>query len=333
MAVRPSKLSQTPIRLELAEGRGDVLGDVLSLGFLRNVLYKRLDARAPWGMHVPERSRATLYLIARGQARLELESQEPLVLAEGHVAFLPRGAAHVLRDSSTTAPSPVCDGGRPRPRPGPTVGTRRIGGQGELTSILAAFSELDRAPPPLLGQPGEVVILSGASSSSDPLVSATIALVLAELERPGPASVVMLERLADVLVVHAMRALTRQHSCRARRQEGLVALSDPPIHRALSLMHAQVGRAWTVAELAARVGLSRSGFAARFTELVGDPPLQYLAHWRATRAAELLRGTDQAVSAIAASVGYDSTPSFNKAFKRRHGISPGAYRRAALTPR
>ena len=325
MTVRPSNLSQAPIRLEIASDRGDVLGDVLSLGFLRNVLYRQIEARAPWGMDVQARNRAMLYLIVRGRAHLELAAQDPLVLGAGHVAFLPHGAAHVLRDSPTTTPSAVCDGGRPRP----TSGTRRIGGRGAPTLIVAAFSELDRAPPPLLGHPSEVVVLSGDTSSSDPLVAATIALVLAELERPGPASVLLLQRLADVLVIQAMRSLTKQRACQAYRQQGLVALSDPPIHEALSLLHAQVGHAWSVAELAARVGLSRSGFAARFTELVGDPPLQYLARWRATRAAELLRDTNEAVSVIAARVGYDSTPSFNKAFKRWQGASPGAYRRAA----
>ena len=100
---------------------------------------------------------------------------------------------------------------------------------------------------------------------------------------------------------------------------------------ALALMHAQVAHPWTVAELAARVGLSRSGFSARFTELVGEPPLQYLARWRAARAAELLRGTSEPVSTIAERVGYESTPSFNKAFKRWQGTSPGAYRRGSST--
>ncbi|HET6333205.1 MAG TPA: helix-turn-helix transcriptional regulator [Polyangiales bacterium] len=74
--------------------------------------------------------------------------------------------------------------------------------------------------------------------------------------------------------------------------------------------------------------LSRSGFAARFTELVGEPPLQYLGRWRMTRAAKLLRDTSEAVSTIAARVGYEGTPSFNKAFKRWRGKSPGTYRPA-----
>jgi len=328
MAQRPSILSQAPVRLDIADGRGDVLGDVLSLGLLRNVLYKQIDARAPWGLDMQARSRAMLYLVVRGRARLELEGQEPIVLDAKHVAFLPRGAAHVLRDSKTTLPSMVCDGTRGRP----ASGTRRIGGRGARTSIVAAFLELDRAPPPpLLGRPPEVVVFSGDASMSEPLAAATIALVIAELESPGPASVLLLQRLADVLVVQAMRILTKQQVCQARRQQGLVALSDPPIHDALSLMHAHVAHAWSVADLAARVGLSRSGFAARFTELVGEPPLQYLARWRVARAAELLRDTTEPVSTIAARVGYESTPSFNKAFKRWQGTSPGAYRRTALT--
>jgi hypothetical protein len=276
MASRPSNLSQAPVRLDIADSRGDVLGDVISLGLLRNVLYRQIEARAPWGLDMQSKNRAMLYLVARGQARLEVGGHDPIVLGAGHVAFLPRGPAHVLRDAKTSPAAAVCDGIRPRPSSAP----RRIGGRGARTSIVAAFFELDRAPPPLLGRPSEVVVFSGDASTSDPLAAATIALVLAELEQPGPASVLMLQRLADVLVVRAMRLLTQQAQCQARRRQGLAALSDPPIHNALSLMHARVEHAWTVAELATRVGLSRSGFAARFTQLVGEPPLQYLAHRR-----------------------------------------------------
>ncbi len=328
MASRPAKLSQAPIELAVASGRADVLGDVLSLGLLRNALYQQMEARAPWGLDVKARNRAMLYLIARGQARLEVEGLPPLVLAAGDVAFLPRGAAHVIRDSASTRPSAVCDSARQRP----TAGPRRIGGRGAVTSIVAAFFDFDRAPPPLLGRPADVLVLPGEGAARDPLASATIALVLAELESPGPASVLLLQRLADVLVVQAMRSMSKLRGCVAQREsrpQGLVALADPHVHKALSLLHAQVERAWTVGELAARVGLSRSGLAARFTDLVGEPPLQYLARWRMARAAEILRDTDEAVSAIAERVGYESVPSFNKAFKRWQGESPVAYRRAA----
>ncbi len=309
MRARPSELSKTPERGD------DVLADVLSLGFLRDVRYRQIEARAPWGLAVEPSHRAVLYLIARGRARLELPDQSPLALDAGHVAFLPRGAAHVLRDAPTTKPIATT--------------ARRIGGRGAQTSIVATYFERDRTPPSLLDRPGDVVVLSGDASISGAIVAGTIASVRAELDHPGPASVLLMQRLADVLVVQAMRELTKQPICRASRRPGLVALSDPPIHEALSLMHARIEHAWSVAELAARVGLSRSGFAARFSELVGESPLQYLARWRMTRAAELLRDTREPIGAIAQRVGYTSTPSFNKAFKHWKAASPGAYRRAA----
>jgi AraC-like DNA-binding protein len=325
MSVRPSDVSRRPVRLDIADPRGDVLADVLGLGLLRNVLYKQVEARAPWGLEMSGRGRAMLYLIAQGEARLEVAGERARVLGAGDVALVPRDAAHVLRDAATTVPSAVCDGSRRA-----TSATRRIGGRGALTSIVAAFLEPSRSPPTLLERRPEVVVLSREGAALEPQVARTIELVLGELASPGPASVVILQRLVDVLVVHAFRSMARGSACQAHaRRQGLVALSDPPIHEALALMHAHVAHGWTVGELAARVGLSRSGFAARFSELVGEPPLQYLARWRVARAAELLRDTGDGVGEIAARVGYESVPSFSKAFKRWQGASPGAYRRAA----
>jgi AraC-like DNA-binding protein len=100
----------------------------------------------------------------------------------------------------------------------------------------------------------------------------------------------------------------------------------------LALLHARVEHPWTVAALAARVGLSRSSFAARFHQLVGEPPLQYLARWRMARAAELLEDRKLGIDEIAGRVGYESVPSFTKAFKRWQGNSPGAFRRAHPLP-
>jgi transcriptional regulator GlxA family with amidase domain len=130
--------------------------------------------------------------------------------------------------------------------------------------------------------------------------------------------------LADVLFVQALRSLSRHEAC----PQGLPALSDPAIHKALSLMHGDVGSRWTVASLAKTVGLSRSGFAARFVELVGEPPLHYLVRRRISRAAELLRDTDDAIAEVATRVGYESVTSFSKVFKRWRGASPGVFRRS-----
>jgi AraC-like DNA-binding protein len=107
----------------------------------------------------------------------------------------------------------------------------------------------------------------------------------------------------------------------------LRALSDRSIGKALALIHERPADGWTVEKLASAVALSRSGFAERFRALVGDPPLDYLARWRMTKAAELLRDSDLAMIDVAERVGYRSEASFNRAFKRLEGVTPGAFRR------
>jgi len=319
MPLRPKKVSKRPTTIDLQDPRGDVLADVLGVSLLRSAMYKRIEARAPWGMRTAFRERAIFYLIARGAALLEVDGERPLSLSAGEVAFIPHGSEHTLRDSASTKPEPVCDGKRC-----PDGTTRRLGGTGASTTIITGFFELSGREPALLERMPRVVMLSPIDPTSGPWVAATVQLLLAESAAPGPASAIVLQRLADVLFVQALRSLSRHVEC---NQSGLAALADPPIHRALALMHAKVEESWTVAKLAARVGLSRSGFAARFTELVGEPPLQYLARWRIARAAELLRDGEEGIAAIAARVGYESVPSFSKAFKRWQGVSPGTFRR------
>jgi AraC-like DNA-binding protein len=99
------------------------------------------------------------------------------------------------------------------------------------------------------------------------------------------------------------------------------------------MMHAQSADPWTVETLARAVGMSRSAYAARFSQLVGEAPLQYLTRWRMTQAAELLREGDESVPAIAERVGYRNAAAFMKAFTRIEGVGPGAYRRNRRAPR
>jgi AraC-like DNA-binding protein len=321
MPPRPTNVSKAPTKLDLQDPRGDVLADVLGVSLLRNAMYKRIDARAPWGMRVAFRERAVFYVIARGAALLEVDGERPHSLSAGEVAFIPHGTGHALRDSTSTKPEPVCDGKRC-----PDGASRHLGGSGASTTIITGFFELGAREPALLERMPPVVMLSPTDPTSGPWIAATVQLLLAESAAPGPASAIVLQRLADVLFVQALRSLSRHPDCNRR---GLAALADPPVHQALALMHARVEDSWTVGKLAARVGLSRSGFAARFTELVGEPPLQYLARWRIARAAELLRDGEEALAGIAARVGYESVPSFSKAFKRWQGVSPGTFRRRA----
>jgi transcriptional regulator GlxA family with amidase domain len=120
-------------------------------------------------------------------------------------------------------------------------------------------------------------------------------------------------------------------SPRSRLAGWLAGLKDPFVSRALSLLHARVGKEWTVAELGREVGLSRSALADRFTRLIGEPPMRYLARWRIQVAAQQLRDSDMPLVRIAEQVGYESEAAFNRAFKRSFGVPPARWRKTVST--
>ncbi len=136
----------------------------------------------------------------------------------------------------------------------------------------------------------------------------------------------MITRLSDVLVVQALRAWLESDP--AAQSGWLGALQDPQIGRAISLIHREPGRDWTVASLADKIPMSRSAFAARFTELVGEPAMSYVTRWRMHLAAAALRDEGATVAELADRFGYRSEAAFARAFKRVVGSPPGAVRRA-----
>jgi AraC-like DNA-binding protein len=296
----------------------DVLADVLAATRTSTLIYGRMELSAPWGLEVSADGAAHLYVVARGGARLELAGAAPLSLSAGDVAFLPHGERHVLRDAPR---SPLHTLGQCRGDP--MRETFRFGGGGAPSVLVSGVYELRRSA--LLARLPKVISISAQNHQESPWLPATVQLLVAEATSDRPGSSVVVNRLADVLLVQALRTEITSEQC---AEQGLRALADPPIAQALALMHQRPAEPWTVEKLASAVGLSRSGFAARFTARVGEPPLEYLGGWRMTKAARLLRESDDSTSAVAGHVGYRSDAAFNRAFKRWEGKGPGAYRRA-----
>ncbi len=320
---RPEVLSQTPRGLELDDPRHDVLADILGATLLRNAIYRRIDGGAPWGFQVGAFDGVRFYVVARGHARVEVEGEAPCLLAVGDAIFIPHGTAHIVRDAPTTVPESACDTGS---RHGVHKGhTKRFGGPGVAASLIAGFFAATGLRPVLLASLPRVLVLAADDPSRPPAIAATLQLLVSESLNAGPASTLVLQRLAEVLLVHTLRELATRSAGDPRK---LAAMADPAIHHALELIHRGLALPWSVAALARRVGMSRSTFAERFTALVGEPPLQYLARWRMARAAELLRGSALRINEIAAGVGYASVPSFNKAFRKWQGATPTGLRRA-----
>jgi AraC-like DNA-binding protein len=154
----------------------------------------------------------------------------------------------------------------------------------------------------------------------------TLRMLAEEARQRRAGGTIVTSRLTDVLFVQVVRAWLDAQPAPAGNW--LAALRDPRIGAALARIHGRPEHPWSVAELAAEVGMSRSPFAARFAALAGDPPLAYLARWRAQVAARLLRETSLALGAVADRVGYESEAAFSRAFRRAMGVAPGAYRRA-----
>lgn len=297
----------------------DPLDDVFAAMRVESALYARLEVTAPWGISFTGGTSSRFGLVVHGACWLSVDEQVPVHLSRGDCYVLSRGLPYVLRDDPRSPTRSCTEVVRDH-----VGGTVALGGGGERATIITGWFTFDeRGARPLLDLMPSVLLARIEQGRTD-LIESTLRLLNEETERPGLGSHLVVSRLADIILVQAIRA-------QAAEQTGtgwLAALSDQRIGRALQAMHADFARDWTVAELADLAGMSRSGFAALFNERVGEPPLSYLTRWRMFRAGHLLRQSTTSIGEIADTIGYRSEAAFNKAFKRSVGMGPGAYRRA-----
>lgn len=322
MPARPERLSERPAR---PDGHADVVSDVLEAMRFTTIFFGRFELGAPWALRLPKKENASFYVLVRGSMRLKADGVEhPITVSAGDVVLVPEGSAHVLDDGLRRAPAPR-DFISPEKLLGPVPAPLRLGGDGPVSVLISGcFRFSGGVHSPLLSTFAPILQLPAHGADSDPWLASTVQLIAAESAAPGPGSAIVLGRLADVLLVRALRMRAASGSAAGMR---LQALADPAIGAAIRLLHERLREPWTVARLATAVGMSRSGFAARFHALVGEPPLRYLARWRMMKAAQWLRERNDSIPQIADRVGYVSAVAFNKAFKRWYGVGPGGYRR------
>lgn len=214
---------------------------------------------------------------------------------------------------------------RPRDRPLPFV-LRELGGSGEPARFVCGYIGCDARPfNPILGALPRLLHVR-ASSAGGNLTLELIRVALQETERPRAGGETVLSKLSELMFLQAVRQHVDGLSPQSRGW--LSGLRDRHVGAALRSMHAQPAEPWTLDALARDVGLSRSAFAERFTDLVGVPPMHYLGNWRLQLAARLLEGRGKSIAEAAVAVGYESEAAFNRAFKRQVGLPPGAWRRS-----
>jgi len=248
-------------------------------------------------------------------------------LSEGDLVVVTRGDAHRIRSHPSSPVLSFFDLLETHKRNGHQV--FRAGGKGAVTSFVCGGAEFETgASNPLIAILPPVLRVK---TTEEPWLGPTTRQLLAEMENGGPGAAEIINRLIDLLFVRAVRAYFNQNMETAE-SGWLAAVRDEQIGRALAMLHRDPQLAWTVDSLASRVALSRSAFAARFRELLGEPPLHYLTRLRINNAATRLRSSDTKLRSVAADVGYESAASFLKAFRRLMGKTPGEYRQSALQP-
>ena len=330
MTEMPEVMSDRP---KGQDTEADIISDVLGALHLRANVFGRWELGAPWAIRVPPGGDLFFYVVARGGAWLDLEGAgaegtAPLALSAGDIVLSRHRAGHVLRDQSRSAAEVHNLGGGDCPRP-TMAAPVRLGGDGPVTTLVTGGFTFGAAPPNvLLGSLPPVLHAPAGSPRMSPQLAVTAQLILSESAAPGPGSSMLSARLAEILLIHALRARVVARDTDQDRTPGLCALADPAIGTAMRLIHARPAEEWTVERLAREVAMSRSAFAARFSELVGLPPLQYITQWRMTEAARRLREGEDSVAAVAEQVGYANAAAFMKAFTRVHGVGPGRYRRS-----
>jgi AraC family transcriptional regulator, alkane utilization regulator len=280
---------------------------------------------APWGFKVPARPLPAFHILTTGGGWLEIDGhKEPIRLSAGDLVILPRGQGHVVRDSPRTASLPPLDrilAGKP-----PADGGIALGGGGARAELMCGGFAIDPvAGKPLLAMLPDVIHLRGSEGLAPEWLVGLIGMIAAEMAASGPGSQAVITRLTDALLAQALRQTVVEVD---KSLDKAMAFADPQVARALRLMRDHPDQPWTVPKIAAAVSLSRSAFAQRFRAAMGETPMQHLTRYRMARAAEYLRVSNAGIREIARLTGYDSEVSVSKAFRRRFGVSPGAYRKA-----
>ena len=197
------------------------------------------------------------------------------------------------------------------------------GGGGAPTTIVCGSLSFDRASLKPITQLLPSFILIRADQARTFALHNTMQALASEMADQVPGSEIVATRLAEVLFIQVLRAHIASEP--ERNQGWLRAVFDPQIGTALTAFHDSVGAPWTVESLSEAAGVSRSAFAVRFKELLGQTPLEYVTEWRMQKAMQLLEQRDKKLVDVARSVGYESDAAFSKAFKRVVGASPGEY--------
>jgi AraC-like DNA-binding protein len=309
----------------------DVLDDLLSGTRARGGVFNLTILDEPWGLDIVDQAPLALATMLSGSAWVVRPGQEPIRIAERDVAVLCGTEPYVVADSPDTRPTlRIHPGGRCEPLPGAPVdysarlGTRTFGSRpdGEAWAVSGTY--------PRVGDVGRRLLSTLPSTVVVPAhdVGPVMDLVLEEIRRDQLGQQSILDRWLDLALITTLRAWFDRQQTRA--PGWYRAQDDPVVRHALRLIHNDPAHPWSVQALADATGVSRATLSRKFTGIVGEPPMSYLASWRITLAADQLNDTTDTLDTIARRVGYANPFALSVAFKRLRGTNPTAHRQEAV---
>jgi AraC-like DNA-binding protein len=314
----------------------DALSEALRAVRVTSALFFTGEFSAPWRFATPSQEKVApvlapgiehlvlFHLVTDGEATARAGAQDDVRLACGDLVVFPHGDAHEMWNGETDEVFPSA-GLLPSLSQG-EIAAEKWGGAGPVTRIICGYFGCERHAESsfLQGLPTAFKINVRANPASAWIESAIRSLV-SDNESPRPGRPAVLAKLAESLFMDAL--CTYMNELPPERTGWLAAARDPKVGQALAHVHRNPARPWTLDDLAAASGTSRTLLAERFTHLMGEPPLTYLARWRLQLGARLLVTTDRKVLQVAYEVGYESEAAFSRAFKRAFGSPPARYRR------
>ena len=307
----------------------DPLGETLHLLRLNGSFYCRSELTAPWGVDMPAFDGYMMFhIVTSGHCWLDVAGEEPRLLQQGSLTLIPHGNGHRIRSSPTADVEPLFD--IPVEKVSERYEVMRYGGEGELTQLTCGVVSFDHvAGQRLIAQLPGMLQIDSLGDEDDSWLQSTLRFIAREARELRPGGETVITHLADILIIQAIRSWI--DSAPEANQGWLAALRDDHVGTALAAIHRQPEKDWTVASLAKEVGMSRSGFSARFTQLVGESAKRYLTQWRMQLARAQLQETSDTLAVLAERLGYQSEAAFCRAFKRVFGVPPGSVRHAAAS--
>lgn len=321
----------------------DVLSEVLKAVKLGGALFYNAEFSAPWCAHSVDARTVTSYLSpnsghviifhllteGRGYAHIEGDDR-PLPLNAGDILIVPHGDAHILGNGLPVRPMDRAQVLEQVLSQGLKVS--RMGGGGEITKFICGYMacepQLSRV---FLGGLPPILKVNIRDDASSQWLENSIRYSVDTVDASRPGGETVLSKLSEVLFVETLR---RYIALLPREQTGwLAGVRDPEVGKALALLHRKPAHPWTIAALANEVGISRSVLAERFRRYLSETPIAYLTRWRLQLGAQMLKSTSSSVAQIAAEVGYESEPSFNRAFKREFSLPPARFRSQSKSAR